>query len=46
MGKTYRDRPAKQRDIAIKKMERGNHRKMNPYRRTEGKRSGWESQEF
>lgn len=44
MGKTYRDRPAKQRDIAIKKHERGDHRKMDPYRREHGKRSNWEDQ--
>lgn len=42
MGKTYRDRPAKQRDIVIKKHERGEHRRMDPYQRPHNKRSNWE----
>ena len=44
MGRTYRDRPAKQRDIAIKKAERGDHRKMDPYHRVNNKRTAWEDQ--
>lgn len=45
MGKTYRDRPAKERWIVIKKHERGDHHKMDPYRRT-SKQSSWEDQQF
>jgi hypothetical protein len=33
MGKTYKDKPAKEREIAIKKAERGSHRRMEPYKR-------------
>lgn len=42
MGKTYRDRPAKERQIEIKKHERGDHRKMDPYNRVNAKKSSWE----
>lgn len=41
MSKTYRDRPAKQRDIMVKKHERGDHKKMEPYRRN--KKNDWEN---
>lgn len=34
MGKTYRNKPAKEREIEIKKKQRGDHRKMEPYKRT------------
>lgn len=44
MGKTYRDRPARERQLIIKKHERGIHKKMDPYRRTSAKRSNWEDQ--
>jgi len=33
MGKTWHDSPAKKRDAAIHKAERGDHRKMVPYSR-------------
>ena len=33
MGKTWRDRPSKRRDIENKKHERGDRRKMEPYSR-------------
>ena len=46
MGKTYRDRPAKERQIVIKKYERGEHRRMEPYNRVNTRRSAWEDQEF
>ncbi len=46
MGKTYRDRPAKERDIIIKKHQRGDHRKMDAYKRTSAKRSCWEDQQY
>lgn len=46
MGKTYRDRPAKERQIAIQKHERGDHRKMNPYNRKASKRSAWQDQDY
>ena len=37
MGKTYRDKPAKERQIVIEKRERGEHRKMSPYSRPKQK---------
>lgn len=46
MGKTFRDRPAVERQIQIRKHERGEHRKMSPYRRSEEKRSNWDNQNF
>lgn len=44
MGKTYRDKPAKARDIAIKKEARGDHRKMEPQLRRCKRVSNWEDQ--
>lgn len=46
MSKTYRDRPAKERQITIKKHERGSHRRMDPYSRAFAKKSSWEEQQF
>jgi len=43
MGKTWHDRPAKKHENAIKKSERGSHRKMDPY--VKARRSSWK-QEF
>lgn len=40
MGKTWRDKPSKERQIIIKKHERGDHRKMEPYVRS--KASDWD----
>ena len=34
MSKTYRDKPAKKQEIAEKIIERGNHRKMEPMKKT------------
>lgn len=45
MGKTYRDRPAKERQITIRKHERGDHRRMDPYKRQEARRSSWQNQD-
>ena len=42
MGKTYRDNPAKKREIEFKKHERGDHRKMDPYNRANMKKSSWD----
>lgn len=33
MSKSWRDKPANERDIVIKKVKRGNHRHMDPYKR-------------
>lgn len=44
MSKSWRDRPSKERDIVVKKAERGDHRKMNPYKRVHNKKS-WYDQE-
>jgi len=46
MGKTYRDRPEKKREIIVKKHERGDHHKMDPYHRSNAKRSSWNIQDF
>lgn len=39
MGKTFRDKPAKEREITVKKHERGSKRHMDPYVRQ--KRNTW-----
>lgn len=44
MSKSWRDRPSKERDIVVKKSERGSHRKMDPYKRVHNKQS-WDNQE-
>ena len=33
MSKTYRNKPSKQREIERMRQERGDHRKMEPYKR-------------
>jgi len=43
MSKSYRDRPPKERELVIKKSERGDHRKMDPYKRINKK--SWYDQE-
>ena len=42
MGRTYRDNPAKKREIEFKKHERGDHRKTDPYNRANMKKSSWD----
>lgn len=44
MGKTFRDRPANERQIVVKKHEKGKHRKMDPYNRKQARRSDWKNQ--
>ena len=39
MGKTRRDKPSKEHDIQLKKLERGDHRRMDPYNRAHEKQS-------
>ena len=40
MSHTYRNKPAKEREIEILKKERGNKRRMTPYKRS--KQQDWE----
>lgn len=42
MGKTWRDKPAKKRDIEIQKHERGNKRHMEPYNRASYRKNSWQ----
>jgi hypothetical protein len=44
MSKSYRDRPVKEREIVVKKASKGDHRKMEPYKRINNKKS-WYDQE-
>ena len=44
MSKSWKDDPAKKRENAVRKAERGNHKKMEPYRRIHNKQS-WVNQE-
>jgi hypothetical protein len=44
MSKSWRDRPVKERENVVKKAERGDHRKMEPYKRIHNKKS-WDNQE-
>lgn len=41
MGKTYRDKPSKHREIERMKIERGEHRRMQPYHRSDSKKDSW-----
>lgn len=43
MSKSWRDRPLKEREITVKKAERGDHRRMEPYVRARNK--SWDNQE-
>jgi len=42
MGKTWRDKPAKRRDIEIKKQERGDKHHMEPYNRASYRKNSWQ----
>lgn len=42
MGKTWRDKPAKRRDIEIQKQERGDKRHMEPYNRASYRKNSWQ----
>lgn len=44
MSKTWRDKPAKERQVVVSKHERGEHRKMDPYVRARSK--NWETRDF
>lgn len=44
MSKTYRDKPAKEREIFIKKHERGDRRKMDPYSRK--RNNSWDQEYY
>ena len=43
MSKSWRNSPAKEREIIVKKAERGSHRRMDPYVRS--KQKSWDDQE-
>lgn len=37
MSKSWRDKPQNERDIVVKKVEKGKHRHMEPYKRNKQK---------
>lgn len=43
MSKSWRDKPRMEREIAIRKALRGNHKHMEPYKRT--KQHGYDEEE-